>query len=51
VRIQNNTENCEARKGHLEDETSPILPTPPILDPFALVGSLRLTPRSPPWST
>ena len=38
MRIQNNTQNCEARKGHLGDETSPILPTPPILVPFALVS-------------
>ena len=37
VRFQNNTQNCEARKGHLGDEISPILPKPPILDPFALV--------------
>src|SRR5271166_6513085 len=35
--MQNNTQNCEARKGHLGDETSPILPTLPILVPFALV--------------
>src|SRR5208337_3797037 len=36
--FQNNTQNCEAREGHLGDETSPILPTPPILVPFALLG-------------
>ena len=38
MRFQNNTQNCEARKGHLGDETSPILPTSPILVPFALVS-------------
>src|SRR5208337_4969109 len=36
--FQNNTQNCEARDGHLGDETSPIVPTPPSLDPFALLG-------------
>src|SRR5271165_3445219 len=36
--MQNNTQNCEVRKGHLGDETSPILPTSPILVPFALVS-------------
>ncbi len=38
MRIQNNTQNCEARKSHLGDETSPILPMPPILVPFAIVS-------------
>ena len=38
MRIQNNTQNCEARKGHLGDKTSPILPTLPILVPFAIVS-------------
>src|SRR5271157_40874 len=36
--MQNNTQNFEARKGHLGDEISPILPTSPILVPFALVS-------------
>jgi len=55
VRIQNNTENCEARKGHLGDETSPILPTSPILDPFAIVSRAAMgegvgsRPHAGPW--